>query len=1535
MDNAATDVYDRAIDRAAMIRLYERRVTGKVNLVLDGHVVRLDTLVREAGQSAAGLQRLKEAVDIELRKTYREINSVTSKDMISLLKDQVSFQWQSMDAAVGRIWRTRRPAISQNFVLEQPLVGNKTLEEGWQNVGMTERRRIEQTIRRGIAERKTMEQIAVSVRRGNIHRITRSQSEALVITATTAVSTEADHAVYQANEKALNGWQYVAVLDSKTTPICSHRDGTIYPVGDTVHRPPAHYRCRSTTVPVFKSWEQMGELEGVAEVRRRNLNGLSKAQQRYYDGLTPLRESYNQWLSRQSQSTQLRHLGDYKKVALLNEGKLTVDRFVNDQGNSIGIRELRAMTYDTPATDSRRFALAKDQLDAMQLNALSADDLVDSDQLFRTLTDYYVLQSRDLDGNLSLTNYRGQLLHTKKANKQRVINVLPREDQMRFNPQTGRYEDTRLYQPNTSVLQNALRLVDESPDLKDKDKAFIRRVSDNLELRMSVNERSVIIDNLRIILGRQRTNGDPWVNLKGVIQAQLRYDVMNISDSLETQLRANANPFRKLLENNYIDPVLGPVQLDDLHRNFFSTIRARNRWEDKVAPRIANELKPFFTTQIPLRIQARLDDRALHQFYLRFAHKLAFNDLPDRDHLAVSLGRDLYNLANLNGSRNQWYTLGINLLNSPRASKFYKIETFGVQKRRMKSRMSGRYFGPYYDSLAYSIRVVDPRIQEYSRLQRSVDLGLRVSVTDPSNRLIIRPGYKTYFMDRGILGYEDTRIPITSTNSFSDFPDGFIDREFASALNWAGRAEYRIDPDFYNFTQRLLYFEDDRGNAKLFNDLNHYRKYLSSRGDTYERFKAMEWLSKNGLSFSNHPFIDHRARVYDRGLISPQSGEAFRPFLNSASAKPLGATGYRNLQDQIGAFLGGIDEVLEGKLNSLSFTGRQKIAQKWRSDMVAIGNAMQRCKPNDIRFILQHPMVARIDGEELGKFFRLSLEQSKLDNFLQGNYRDLTRLDRYRTAFAIEQDASSSGAQIIALTTKNKQLAQLSNVVPTAYKKRLYDEIAAKTFSDPRFKAINAELGLSEKDLRKAAKAQNMVTFYGAGERTGILNVEGKLAKILGKDTDTLVVTTADRDAVISQIDARIARVERYSVEDAEELRVLRANVRDIFNKGIDPGDEIMEELWFLDRATLEVVEKLSQNFERRVTPNDFKGIAMIMSEYLAEEVPILKEFTRFFGRVASSFLENAKPSSSNFDWRSIFKTTVLGTREKGYVLPDNVSRILGVKAGEPVSEKVLKRFGFWNPNGTLADIIYGVDSPEFRRTGAKYFKTEVLQVKTLTELEVFYANQLPKSWTQVPWVNFDGKTLEQVFTQVFEERLRYRNAEGEWITNILQVPQKTEATWWEQVINKDGKINDIANATRARTAYAVNGNHSNDAVLVKRFHLWGRDNNVPTSTIHDAFFTNIADMAPARKALRGIYADMVNTNSVEATLKEMRARGLPKELYDAFVQEAIELGIIPVVGVSRVGGRLLKEDDILTRKDILETIDETFENDYGWYGVG
>jgi len=320
------------------------------------------------------------------------------------------------------------------------------------------------------------------------------------------------------------------------------------------------------------------------------------------------------------------------------------------------------------------------------------------------------------------------------------------------------------------------------------------------------------------------------------------------------------------------------------------------------------------------------------------------------------------------------------------------------------------------------------------------------------------------------------------------------------------------------------------------------------------------------------------------------------------------------------------------------------------------------------------------------------------------------------------------------------------------------------------------------------------------------MNVESKLGKVLGKDSTRLVVKAAERDAVLNEISARMARYQDWDPDTYNELKALREDVKDIFNKGLPVGDEIMDQLYFLDPKTRELVDKMTRQYSDIVTPDDFKLVASIMSENLRSQVPILKDFTRFFGRLAEDFVINAKPSESFIDWKAVSKQQLIGTKSS-YKLPRRLAEFLGINPNEPFTEKILKRFDWYKPDSTIADLMYGVKEAEFRRTGFKTGKIELADVIQVSKgVEVLYPNKLPKKWTQIPWVNFDGKIVEQKFTQSFEERLRYKDADGKWITNIIQVQQKTEPTWWEEIINKSNTINDIVDAQKARTAFAVNG---------------------------------------------------------------------------------------------------------------------------------
>jgi hypothetical protein len=320
------------------------------------------------------------------------------------------------------------------------------------------------------------------------------------------------------------------------------------------------------------------------------------------------------------------------------------------------------------------------------------------------------------------------------------------------------------------------------------------------------------------------------------------------------------------------------------------------------------------------------------------------------------------------------------------------------------------------------------------------------------------------------------------------------------------------------------------------------------------------------------------------------------------------------------------------------------------------------------------------------------------------------------------------------------------------------------------------------------------------------MNVENKLAKALGKDDNLFVIKAADRDQVLNEISARMARYEKLDPDLYSELKRLRMDVKEVFNKGLTPSDEIIEQLYFLDPKTRDVIEKISRNQLKTITPDDFSQVSLIMSEHLSEQVPILKEFTKFFGRLAETYLTTAKPSNSALDTAAIIKRAVLGARREKK-LPKPLVRILGIK-NESIRTKMLNRYKLWDEESLFDEILYGAKAPTTRRTGFKVGDYSIFSEDIVKGSEVLYPNKLPKSWTNVPFVNFDGKVLEQNFTQTFEERLLYKEGD-KWINNIVQVKQKTDPTWWEEFRNKSGKMNDIADVQKARTAYGVNANHS------------------------------------------------------------------------------------------------------------------------------
>lgn len=196
--------------------------------------------------------------------------------------------------------------------------------------------------------------------------MTRRQVTSVVRTAVQHVSNGARDGFFDANKELFAEEQFVATLDSRTTPICRGLDGKRFKVGKGP-RPPLHFNCRSVRVAVIDGVfagsrpakptterllvQEYARSRGLTGVRDRD--GLPRGTKGDYDawkrkrirelvGPIPASETYQTWLKGQSVAFQEEVLGK-EKAKLFRNGGLTLDKFVDlNSGREFTLKELAA-----------------------------------------------------------------------------------------------------------------------------------------------------------------------------------------------------------------------------------------------------------------------------------------------------------------------------------------------------------------------------------------------------------------------------------------------------------------------------------------------------------------------------------------------------------------------------------------------------------------------------------------------------------------------------------------------------------------------------------------------------------------------------------------------------------------------------------------------------------------------------------------------------------------------------------------------------------------------------------------------------------------------------------------------------------------------------------------------------------------------------------------------------------------------------------------------------------------------------------------
>ena len=248
----------------------------------------------------------------------RELASFESKFAVDLLGGYASA------SVVGVSLEQIESAIAKNPMV---LVSGKRVQvltpaEILETFTATATKDVTHVVRSGVVNGTTTQKIARDVS-ALVNSRTMAQSEAMVRTITLNSATQARNAVYEENSDILQGEEWVATLDSRTSLICASRDGEVYDVGQPPY-PPAHYQCRSVRVPLVKEKYRI-----IKDGQRSSINGAVS------DKVT-----YNSWLKTQPKSFQNDVLG-VERARIFREGGITLDRFVDKRGVVLTLEQLK------------------------------------------------------------------------------------------------------------------------------------------------------------------------------------------------------------------------------------------------------------------------------------------------------------------------------------------------------------------------------------------------------------------------------------------------------------------------------------------------------------------------------------------------------------------------------------------------------------------------------------------------------------------------------------------------------------------------------------------------------------------------------------------------------------------------------------------------------------------------------------------------------------------------------------------------------------------------------------------------------------------------------------------------------------------------------------------------------------------------------------------------------------------------------------------------------------------------------------------
>lgn len=377
---ANEELLDALVRHQTYLLRYSGYVRNRITSILNASEEELAEKIRDRLRTYTGLrtpvewqrlERLQKQLSVIRMGAWDKASEVLREEMIQLAYKEPQFLSAAVQASLPVVIETTMPSsrMLRSIALSRPFEG-RVLKDWASSMAAEDIRRIHSAIQLGMVAGETNDTIArrvVGTRalRGSdgMTEATRRQVQAITRTAVMHVANNARSEFFNENADIITGEQYVATLDARTTPICKSLDGKIFKPGKGPI-PPLHYNCRSlriaaingallgdrpakpyTEKQLLREYGERNGLEGIAsrdDLPYGTKGAFDKWRRnriREMVGPIPAATNYQQWLKGQSVEFQNDTLG-LTKGKLFREGGLTLDKFVNRNGDELNLSQL-------------------------------------------------------------------------------------------------------------------------------------------------------------------------------------------------------------------------------------------------------------------------------------------------------------------------------------------------------------------------------------------------------------------------------------------------------------------------------------------------------------------------------------------------------------------------------------------------------------------------------------------------------------------------------------------------------------------------------------------------------------------------------------------------------------------------------------------------------------------------------------------------------------------------------------------------------------------------------------------------------------------------------------------------------------------------------------------------------------------------------------------------------------------------------------------------------------------------------------------